>query len=746
MVRRNSSSSISKFAIYQGFNSVVSDEAILAANFKNNNGPSTEELTGFNMEERPRCQHGASYPLSMIILSWNCRGLGSPRTVRVPCDLVKSHKPDVLFLTETISFANKNEELRIKLGFAHCFTVDRVGRSGGLALFWKNNMDCEVTGFSRNHINANFSNNGTAVWFLSCFYGFLERARRQSSWDLICTLEGMTQLPWVIIGDFNDLLSELDFHKETKDYWLSLPAAHILPKLISVSNFMAHWGKNCFHKFRDKVKKQKELLAKLVNHFDNEEGDDNTKFFHASASSRKKTNRIPFLESDSGEQVANMDEFSEEDGCVSDTHNQLLVAELSFQEFTKVVKQMHPDKASGPDGLNPAFFQQFWPILGNEVYTCCRDWLKLNSFPANLNDTNVVLIPKKENACRMRDFRPIALCNVLYKILSKVLANRLKGILPHIISKNQAAFVPDRSINDNVLIVFELIRHMKKSGRGSEGDVAIKLDVSKAYDRVDWRFLKKRLSRALSKVAAEEVIHGIKVTSSTPAISHLLFADDSFLFFKANTVETEAIKSILDSYATVSGQCINYQKSGIFFSSNVKANTQTEILTLLGVHNDLQNNMYLGLPSLVRRSKKRVFGFIKERLWKLIQGWKAKKMWLLLFPPFSGSSDRKGINWVAWNGMSMSKCHGRLAFRNLYGYNVTLMAKHIERKWDRDKVLSIFSPSDAATILATNIPTLLAVDRLAWSRTTNGHYSVKFGYQMWHDRNIGVGLVTQSSG
>lgn len=159
----------------------------------------------------------------------------------------------------------------------------------------------------------------------------------------------------------------------------------------------------------------------------------------------------------------------------------------------------------------------------------------------------------------------------------------------------------------------------------------------------------KGLSRALSKVAAEEVIHGIKVTSSTPAISHLLFADDSFLFFKANTVETEAIKSILDSYATVSGQCINYQKSGIFFSSNVKANTQTEILTLLGVHNDLQNNMYLGLPSLVRRSKKRVFGFIKERLWKLIQGWKAKKMWLLLFPPFvsllSSFLDQCAMRW-----------------------------------------------------------------------------------------------------
>ena len=146
---------------------------------------------------------------------------------------------------------------------------------------------------------------------------------------------------------------------------------------------------------------------------------------------------------------------------------------------------MHPDKAGGPDGLNPAFFQQFWPILGKEVYSCCKDWLNNNSFPTNLNDTNMVLIPKKENACRLKDLPPIALCNILYKILSKVLANRLKLILPHIISENQAAFVPERSINDNVLIAFELIHHMKQSSRGSEGDVALKLDISKAYNKVD---------------------------------------------------------------------------------------------------------------------------------------------------------------------------------------------------------------------------------------------------------------------
>lgn len=111
-----------------------------------------------------------------------------------------------------------------------------------------------------------------------------------------------------------------------------------------------------------------------------------------------------------------------------------------------------------------------------------------NAFPLGLNDTNIVLIPKKEDAENMKDLRPIALCNVLYKILAKVLANRLKAILPGLISENQSAFVPGRNISDNVLVAFEVLHFMKRKNYGSEGEIALKLDVSKAYDRVDWFF------------------------------------------------------------------------------------------------------------------------------------------------------------------------------------------------------------------------------------------------------------------
>ena len=93
----------------------------------------------------------------------------------------------------------------------------------------------------------------------------------------------------------------------------------------------------------------------------------------------------------------------------------------------------------------------------------------------------------------MKDLRPISLCNVLFKIVSKVLANRLKRILPRLISSAQSVFVHGRSIQDNVVLTFEVIHYMKRKTRGKVGNVALKIYISKAYDRVDWSYLRKIL-------------------------------------------------------------------------------------------------------------------------------------------------------------------------------------------------------------------------------------------------------------
>lgn len=245
-----------------------------------------------------------------------------------------------------------------------------------------------------------------------------------------------------------------------------------LPKLISVSSFMARWGRNFFHKFREKIKKHKETLASLVDCTDevsvqaymeensrlNElllheevywkqrakmfwltEGDENTKFFHASATTRKKTNHVDFLINDEGIRVEgheamckvvhnyfsgvfssqvneSMVDRNMSPRTVTSEQNSKLVEELNFDEFTLAVKQMHPDKASGPDGLNPAFFQNFWALLGHEVFNYCKRWLDDCIFPAELNNTNIVLIPKKEGAFCMKDLRRLhcAMCSIRF--------------------------------------------------------------------------------------------------------------------------------------------------------------------------------------------------------------------------------------------------------------------------------------------------------------------------------------------
>ena len=110
-----------------------------------------------------------------------------------------------------------------------------------------------------------------------------------------------------------------------------------------------------------------------------------------------------------------------------------------------------------------------------------------------VNYTHIVLIPKLKSPEKMSDYRPISICNVIYKIISKVLANRLKKILPQLISPTQSAFVPGWLITDNILVAYETLHTMhrrKKGKKGKKGSLALKLDISKAYDRVEWAFLK----------------------------------------------------------------------------------------------------------------------------------------------------------------------------------------------------------------------------------------------------------------
>jgi hypothetical protein len=280
--------------------------------------------------------------------------------------------------------------------------------------------------------------------------------------------------------------------------------------------------------------------------------------------------------------------IKEVDQVVSPNMSQDLLKPFTREELRRALFQMSPSKAPGPDGMTALFFQKFWHIVGMDVTNAMLDFLNNGHMLKSLNFTHIALIPKVKSPESMTQFRPINLCNVLYKIISKVLMNRMKTILPLVVFDSQRAFVPGRMISDNIMIAFEIIHYLKNKRVGKVPQMAAKLDMSKAYDRVEWDYLKKmmlklgfnekwvaliiecvtsvsysilvngdpkgyvkpsrglRLGDPLSlylflicaegltallwKAEREKVIQGISISRGGPRVSHLFFADDSLIF------------------------------------------------------------------------------------------------------------------------------------------------------------------------------------------------------------------------
>jgi hypothetical protein len=262
-----------------------------------------------------------------------------------------------------------------------------------------------------------------------------------------------------------------------------------------------------------KLEDQKEIYWKQHSHVNwLREGERNTSFFHVCATQRTKKNRIKCLRTEGGQWVEERDlcdyignQYSslfQSQGVqrldeimnavqrkVSPTMNDSLLAAYTEEEITTVLNGIGDLKAPSPDGMPAIFFKKLWDLIGPRVKNEVIQVLNGAAMSTGYNDTTVVLIPKMKDPKSLKELRPISLCNVLYKIISKDLAGRLKGILDEIISPNQSAFMPGRLISDNILVAYEVTHFLKNKRRGNDGYLALKLDTSKAYDRVEWDFV-----------------------------------------------------------------------------------------------------------------------------------------------------------------------------------------------------------------------------------------------------------------
>lgn len=246
------------------------------------------------------------------------------------------------------------------------------------------------------------------------------------------------------------------------------------------------------------------------------EGDRNSKFFHASAKNKRKINRINFLHNNMGHIVewgsghedtmveyflnlfaASNTELSTVIDCmqkkVTVEQNENMLIQVEDMEVKEALFNMYPEKSPGPDGMSPGFYQKHWHIVGKDIILTVRNFFDTGHIDSQLTNTNIVLIPKKKNPAFMTDLRPISLCNVVYKIISKVLANMLEQVIDGIIADTQSAFIPGRLIMDSIMVGYEVMHFLKRKMKGNIGWMALMLDINKVYDKVKWDFLEATL-------------------------------------------------------------------------------------------------------------------------------------------------------------------------------------------------------------------------------------------------------------
>lgn len=292
-------------------------------------------------------------------------------------------------------------------------------------------------------------------------------------------------------------------------------------------------------------------------------------------------------------------------------------------EIQRTVFDLGPLKAPGPDGVTAALVQKSWSEFGPTVCSEVGRFFDTAQMRQEIAHSNLILVPKITGPTKVTDFRPISVCNLLYKVISKLLAHKMQPWMDFLISKSQTAFVPGREISENIILLREIL-HSFKSTKNGDGEFVLKADLAKAFDRVDWTYLftllpvygfsptmcrwieacvtsskftilfdgkgdgfikpmrglrqgcamspylfiiaMDPLSRMFEASRKRGIIRGIKLARTAVPLTNSMFADDLLLMGSLAQQEVTQIRGVLQEFCTISGMEINPSKSKVWFS------------------------------------------------------------------------------------------------------------------------------------------------------------------------------------